>query len=93
MANDAKITELEGLKAKHRDLERQKMAADAEISQHKRTLAELIKEMKDKFGVETVEDLRNLYEELQEEDAKKIAEFRGQIEAITESLAALQEDA
>ncbi|EPX83420.1 hypothetical protein [Salipiger mucosus] len=90
MTADTNVKELEQLKAKHKELERKKMAADAEITQHERARAELVSEMKEKFGVDNVDDLRALYEKLLEEDNAKVAAFREQINGISERLASLE---
>lgn len=79
------------LKARHRALENKKIEADAEVKHLTSIKEDLTTEMKEKFGVETVEDLRELHEKLRKEDEKKVEDFGTSIAAVEKKLSELQE--
>lgn len=82
------VKKLEELKARHSALERQKLQAEAEKQHLDSEEARLLAEAKEKFGVSSVEELRDLSGKAHAENEEAIALFESELNAIQEELAA-----
>lgn len=79
------------LKARHRTLENKKIETETEVKHLTSQKQDLLSQMKENFGVETVEELRDLHEKLRQEDENKVEDFGKDIAAVEKKLSELQE--
>lgn len=91
MSNN-QVERLEKLKSRHKALEQKKIETEAELRQLDSNRAELEKEMKETFGVDTLDALREKYDSLREEEEKKIGAFEDEVAAVEKALAQQKED-
>ncbi len=91
MSNEL-VGRLEALKERHKKIEGQKIQAQTECKHLSETRQELIDEMKQKHGVETLDALRDLYETSRKKDEVKLNEFETELTVIEERLKGLQGD-
>ncbi|MBO9428498.1 hypothetical protein [Sulfitobacter sp. R18_1] len=82
---------LDDLKSRHRALENKKIQADTQVEHLSSIKQDLMTEMKEKFGVSSVEELRELHEKLRKEDEKTVEDFGQSIAAVEQKLSSLQE--
>jgi hypothetical protein len=80
---------LESLKRRHRQIEELGIRSETEVKSHTETQTQLLKQMQEEFGVDSVDKLRKLAKEMHDEDVSKldalekaISETESQLEAL-----------
>jgi hypothetical protein len=81
---------LEQLKTKHSTLERRKMQGEAQVQHLTAEREALLKEMKEEFGVDSLDDLRSLSEKLKASNEESLATFSKALEDVEKKLSSMQ---
>lgn len=72
--------ELETLTRKWRDQNNKKIAAQTEIENAKREMSEILTEIKERFDVNSIEELRSRYTQSLEENAQRVQTLKESLE-------------
>jgi F0F1-type ATP synthase membrane subunit b/b' len=75
---------------KHKQLQTKKIQIETEINNLEKQRNEIIEQAKSEYGVETLEELRNLYKKLSEENEKNIKQFEEEINYIEQQVNKLE---
>ena len=82
MDNKTRALDIEQLKKKHKELERQKTTAEANLKTASEQLDALKGEARLKYGTDDLEQLRKRLAEMKESNEKKRADYQKHLEEI-----------
>lgn len=82
---------IELLQKRHRDLERKKIQADAELRNLERQLADAKVEAKRLFQSDDLDELRALLKRMNDENLQKRRDYQAHLDGIAGSLAAVEQ--
>ena len=84
--------DIEQLKRKHKDLERQKTTAEANLGTATQQLDALKAEARQKYGTDDLDQLRKRLAEMKESNERKRADYQRHLEEIEVRLAQVEKD-
>jgi chromosome segregation ATPase len=84
--------DIEQLKKKHKDLERQKTTAEADLRNATQQLDALKEEARQKYGTDELEQLRARLAEMKQSNEKKRADYQKHLEEIEIKLAQVEKE-
>jgi len=84
--------DIEALKKRHKDLDRQKTTAEANLLSATQTLDALKHEAREKYGTDDPEQLKKSLQEMKQENERKRAGYQKHLEEIETRLAQVERD-
>lgn len=87
------VTRLENLKKQHGDLARQKIQQETQLASLEATQKDLEARMKEEFGCDSLDELREKLKALQAADQEAVSTFEASLQSIQEELSEIQEGA
>src|SRR5260221_7391542 len=84
--------DIEQLKKDHKDLERKKITAEADLQSATATLNAIKREAKEKYGTDDQDELQKKLLEMKSENERKRAEYQKHLEEIQAKLAQVERD-
>lgn len=84
------LLDIEQLKRKHKDLDTQRIKAEADLATANKRLQELKDEAKAQWGTDDIEELRRKLEEMKADNERKRADYQEHIEQIEAGLSEVE---
>jgi hypothetical protein len=84
--------DIEQLKREHKDLERKKITAEADLQTATATLNAIKREAKEKYGTDDQDELQKKLAEMKSENERKRAEYQKHLEEIGAKLAEVERE-
>ena len=91
MPANAALQDIETLKKRHRDLDKQKTTAEAHQKTAEDQLKKLKAESRAKYGTDDLDQLKKKLTEMKQENDRRLAEYQKHLDAIESRLEEIEE--